>query len=112
MSASRVTPFLPSGVARGTVVRAFGASDVGLVRKTNEDSFVMAELSTGRRWRGGVVQWSTSAAGVLLAVSDGMGGANAGEVASALTVESLVRGMLESAESARPDGEALRRVIE
>ena len=33
--------------------------------------------------------------GVLLAVSDGMGGAQAGEVASALVVETLTRAMAE-----------------
>ncbi len=107
MSASHVTPF----ASEGTVIRAFGGSDVGVVRRTNEDAFVMVELSTGNRGAGSVVRWSASA-GVLLAVSDGMGGANAGEVASALTVESLVRGMIEAARDGEPDGEALRLVIE
>ncbi len=72
----------------------------------------MAELRTARRWSGDVVQWSSGEGGVLLAVSDGMGGANAGEVASALSIEAVVRGMVEAAKRGVPDGEALRRVIE
>jgi serine/threonine protein phosphatase PrpC len=72
----------------------------------------MAELRTGRRWSGGLAHWSTSPGGLLLAVSDGMGGANAGEVASALTVEGVVRGMVEASRDKRPDGEDLRRVVE
>jgi len=72
----------------------------------------MAELRTGRRWSGGLAHWSTSPGGLLLAVSDGMGGANAGEVASALTVEGVVRGLVEASRDKRPDGEDLRRVVE
>jgi PPM family protein phosphatase len=95
------------------VVRAFGASDRGLVRQTNEDAFVMADLSSGQRWAGGrSAEWKTSPKGVLLAVSDGMGGAKAGEVASALSVEGVLAGLLQVAKDGRPDGEALRQVIE
>jgi serine/threonine protein phosphatase PrpC len=110
MSASRVTPWVSS--RRGVSIRSCGATDRGLVRSTNEDAFVIVELRTGRRWGGNVTQWTTGEGGVVLAVSDGMGGANAGEVASALTIEAVVRGMVEAAKHGAPDGEALRRVIE
>ncbi len=70
------------------VVAAFAQSDVGLVRQNNEDSFLIADLTTG-------VATPDSAAlnhvigerGSLFLVADGMGGAEAGEVASRMGVE-------------------------
>lgn len=71
------------------LLSAFGLTDVGVVRKNNEDSFLIADLERGeeadRPWHEAAV----GARGVLLAVSDGMGGAAAGEIASAMTVGSL-----------------------
>ena len=95
------------------VVRAFGVTDVGLVRAANEDSFTMAELSKASRFQGGKIsEWSTKKGGVLLLVSDGMGGAKAGEVASALAIEAVLGGMLRAAREGSVDGNTLRRVIE
>lgn len=54
------------------MIRAYGLSDRGTVRRTNEDSFVIDEALQ------------------LFVVADGMGGHNAGEVASRLAVEALV----------------------
>lgn len=67
-----------------------GASDVGRERTGNEDALVVASAETGavedvRQAR----HIDVTGAPILLAVSDGMGGANAGEVASALTLEAL-----------------------
>jgi PPM family protein phosphatase len=96
-----------------TVLRAFGLTDVGLVRAANEDSFTMAELSKAQRWQGGkCAEWPTTKGGVLLIVSDGMGGAKAGEVASALSVEAVLGGMLRAVREKPVDGDALRKVIE
>lgn len=97
-----------------SVVRAFGLTDTGLVRAANEDAFTMAELPTATRWQGGktAAEWSTKKGGVLLMVSDGMGGAKAGEVASALAVEAVLGGMLRAARQGAVDGKVLRNVIE
>ncbi len=94
------------------VLLTYGQTDKGLVRATNEDAFVCADLTTAQRLCGQPAEWHTTPKGVLLAVSDGMGGAKAGEVASALSVEGLVEGMIRTAEQTQPDGSTLRRVIE
>jgi serine/threonine protein phosphatase PrpC len=68
-------------------------TDVGRARKTNEDACSVTELETGTLIDalGADRTVECGAKGVLLAVSDGMGGHQAGEVASALVLESLQR---------------------
>jgi PPM family protein phosphatase len=67
-----------------------GHTDVGKVREKNEDAFVVADLTGGTLLDGAShARFDVGERGVLLAVSDGMGGAQAGEVASALVVETL-----------------------
>ena len=69
-------------------------TDVGKVREKNEDTFVVADLTGGTLLDGGPhARFDVGERGVLLAVSDGMGGAAAGEVASALVVETLTLAM-------------------
>src|SRR5271154_6710770 len=71
-----------------------GQTEVGLVRQTNEDAFVIADLTGGSLLdEQRISRFEVGQRGVLLAVSDGMGGHQAGEVASALAVESLRRSM-------------------
>lgn len=72
----------------------YGNTDTGVVRTSNEDAFVIADLTGGTLIQEGkIVRFEIGKRGVLLAVSDGMGGHKAGEVASALVLESLRRSM-------------------
>jgi PPM family protein phosphatase len=64
------------------------ATDVGRVREANEDALLAVRPDGARVGQ------------VLVAVADGMGGHKAGEVASALAVESLRRALNESDPSA------------
>jgi serine/threonine protein phosphatase PrpC len=80
-----------------------GQTDVGEVRVKNEDAFIVADLTggdlLGERHVG---QFEIKEQGVLLAVSDGVGGHKAGEVASALVVESLRRSLAAGSDE-QPD---------
>ncbi len=70
-------------------VRLGAQTDVGQLREHNEDNFlVCANLAEGN-WFLVETPYALSDAGTLLAVADGMGGENAGEVASALAVEAI-----------------------
>lgn len=73
----------------------FGQSDRGRVRTKNEDAFVVADLTTSERVHSMAHAASVEVGerGVLLAVSDGIGGAQSGEVASTLALQSLRVGM-------------------
>ena len=66
-------------------------TNVGLIRQNNEDNFVVCSDLMTSDWM--IPQTSDYTElgkyGVLLVVADGMGGANAGEVASAIAVESI-----------------------
>jgi serine/threonine protein phosphatase PrpC len=75
----------------GPALAVCGASDTGVVRQNNEDAFAVVDLTTGDvidvSMQHTVVE--PGERGVLLVVSDGMGGENAGEVASAIVVQSI-----------------------
>ena len=82
-------------------------TDVGRVRPTNEDAFLFADLAKGTfGMRDAVSKFEVGARGALLGVSDGMGGHKAGEVASAMTLDSLYRALLREA----PQGGADDRI--
>ena len=78
---------------RPLTVKAFGITDTGKVRTTNEDQFLIAELTKAMRvWQTSLpepkVQVGEERAHLFL-VADGMGGHQAGERASALAVVAI-----------------------
>lgn len=69
-------------------------TDVGKTRSKNEDAFVVADLTGGALLDDTThARFDAGERGILLAVSDGMGGARSGEVASALVIETLTQEM-------------------
>ena len=93
-------------------VSAFGVSDIGRVRKNNEDTFVIFNLSTGEDCRAAsLCSHTLGALGLLLLVADGMGGEVSGEVASSMcatTVPQRLRENLKSLETVDQAGFALK----
>jgi len=73
-------------------------SDVGRVRRGNEDNFLVLELTKQQTWTGSpgaeapprdLGTFEIGDKGLVLVVSDGMGGALAGDVASRMAVDSV-----------------------
>lgn len=74
------------------VLRWSGITDRGKVRPNNEDSFLgMTFDGKGFHYLGKTGEGSLAGADFLFAVSDGMGGGNAGEFASRIVVEKVTR---------------------
>jgi len=71
-------------------LRWFGVTDRGKVRANNEDSFVALQFDgTEVRYLGKVGEDTAGHNDFVFAVSDGMGGAMAGEFASRITVDKI-----------------------
>ncbi len=102
----------------GIGLEVFGQTDIGRTREVNEDAFVVADLSAPRPVHAmrRPAEWQVKEPGVLLVVSDGMTGAQAGAVGRELALESLQRwtraGAASAAESrlAESVASAARRV--
>jgi serine/threonine protein phosphatase PrpC len=73
-------------------VSVFGKTDLGRIRDHNEDTFLVADLSTGNAsLQPEVRRHELGARGSLFMVADGMGGAAAGELASAMATDLIYR---------------------
>ncbi len=81
---------------------AFGITDVGLRRKSNQDQFLIAQLNKSMLVSSTSLPMDTQSRlfgevqGQLMLVADGMGGHAAGERASSLAVDHLVGRLLNS----------------
>ncbi len=85
-------------------VEIHAASHVGRVRKGNEDNYLLLNIADAKAWTGSqedgefvieTQKFEIDDNGVVMAVSDGMGGAMAGEVASTMAVETVSEKMIE-----------------
>src|SRR5919112_2752263 len=94
------------------IIELHAKSDVGRVRRGNEDNFLILDLTMGRAWTGSdgveapaeLSRFELGEKGLVLVVSDGMGGALAGDVASRMAVET-VREMLVGSEADEDAGD-------
>jgi protein phosphatase len=79
------------------IVELYAKSDVGRVRRGNEDNFLVLDLTSEQTWTGAdgatppekLTRFDLGQKGLVLVVSDGMGGALAGDVASRMAVDSV-----------------------
>jgi serine/threonine protein phosphatase PrpC len=100
------------------IVELHAKSDVGRVRRGNEDNFLILDLTTSRNWTGSDGSTHPQLAdrivmgpkGLVLVVSDGMGGALAGDVASRMAVESVRDTLVQNNEGDAAHGQDLSLV--
>jgi len=86
------------------IVETHATSHIGRVRKGNEDNYLLLNIAGAKAWTSSqdpeefVIEsqrFEVDDSGIVLAVSDGMGGALAGEVASQLAVETVSQKFLD-----------------
>src|SRR5688500_11636513 len=87
------------------IVETYATSHIGRVRKGNEDNYLLLDVSKQKAWTSTqedgefVIEkqsFEVDDSGVVMAVSDGMGGALAGEVASTMAVETVSEKLLDA----------------
>src|SRR3954462_12344794 len=85
------------------IVETHATSHIGRVRKGNEDNYLLLDVSGAKAWTSSqedgdfvieTQKFEVDDNGVVVAVSDGMGGALAGEVASTMAVETVSEKLL------------------
>ncbi len=81
-------------------VGVFGMSDVGRVRKNNEDNFVVCNLTTGDvSLTPALCNHQLGPRGTLFLVADGMGGEASGEIASQICVTTVPKRLYDNLKS-------------
>jgi serine/threonine protein phosphatase PrpC len=97
--------------AQEILVSVFASTDNGMKRPANEDAFIVADLTSGNCGLEPAVSthW-VGERGSLMVVSDGMGGAAGGEIASAMAVNT-VRDELRNAGPASDVSDLLSRAV-
>jgi protein phosphatase len=104
--------------AKAIHVTWFGMSDMGRVRKNNEDNFVVCNLTTGEVGVSpSLCDHDAGPLGSLFMVADGMGGEASGEVASQLAAVTVPKRLYDNLKSLGTASEAnfvilLREAIE
>ena len=97
------------------IAETHATSHIGRVRKGNEDNYLLLHITDSKNWTGTqepddflieTQKFEIDDNGVVLAVSDGMGGALAGEVASQMAVETVSQVFLDEdpEKTISPDG--------
>jgi protein phosphatase len=85
------------------MVEIHATSHIGRVRRGNEDNYLLLNITRSKAWTSSqeagefvieTQKFDVDDNGIVLAVSDGMGGALAGEVASKMAVESVSEKLL------------------
>ncbi len=79
------------------LVELHAKSDIGRVRRGNEDNYLLLDLAAARAWNRldgdenpeDMRSFTLGEKGLVLVVSDGMGGALAGDVASKMAIEAV-----------------------
>src|SRR5713226_1204719 len=79
------------------LVELHAKSDIGRVRRGNEDNYLLLDLAAARAWNRldgdenpeDMRNFTIGEQGLVLVVSDGMGGALAGDVASKMAIEAV-----------------------
>src|SRR5918997_572066 len=96
-------------------VELHAQTDVGRIRQGNEDNFLVLDLATGGSWSGSdenkeppanFRRFEVGGKGLVLIVSDGMGGALAGDVASRMAVESVREMLTEEDDGHKTDDQS------
>ncbi len=83
--------------AEAVNVNVFGQSDMGRVRKNNEDNFVVCNLTTAQvELNASLRSHRLGSRGTLFMVADGMGGEACGEVASQLCVVNVPKRLYDN----------------
>src|SRR5687768_12078360 len=104
-----------SGASRSPIsVEVFALSDVGRTREHNEDAFIVCDLAAGRRMDfPETTAHRVGERGMLMMVADGMGGAAAGELASATAIDVVLRHLRSTwAMAPHPSADQFARALE